>query len=388
MAIDFKKELEQAAHSMILVHEPHLLIKMILRMALQKLNVTHASILLYDKEKNSYILSDSRGCLRSKLPVGMARIDKDDPLVYFFRVHKTNAFLRGGAFVADEARNLIKKRSLEPKFKLLLSHVLYQMQVFDTAVCIPSYFGKNLLAVLLLGKRINGKSFSAAELNFFAAIASNMAMAIRNAQLFQELGKELEKERQLFVRFTISLAATIEAKDNYTHGHTTRVTNLSLSIADKLSQKNKKSITERFFEHLHIASLLHDIGKIGIPEYILNKKGDLTIGERNRIKEHPLIGATILQPVKELDASMLGVKYHHERYDGSGYPEGLKGDQIPLIASIISVADTFDAMTTDRSYRHRLNREEAVREIRRVSGRQLNPDISAAFLELYEEGKV
>jgi HD-GYP domain-containing protein (c-di-GMP phosphodiesterase class II) len=255
-------------------------------------------------------------------------------------------------------------------------------------VSIPSFFGKELLAVLLLGKKKNDSTFSRDELDFFIALSSNMAMAIRNAHLFKELGFELEKKQQLFVRFTISLAATIEAKDRYTHGHTTRVTNLSLGIADKLRQRNKKAVSDRFLEHLHMASLLHDIGKIGLPEYILNKKGDLTIGERNRIKEHPMIGATILQPLKELDLPMLGVKHHHERYDGKGYPDGLKGEQIPLIASIISVADTFDAMTTDRSYRRRLTDQEAISEINRVSGRQLDPHISSAFVELFQEKKI
>jgi len=184
------------------------------------------------------------------------------------------------------------------------------------------------------------------------------------------------------------LAATIEAKDRYTHGHTTRVTNLSLNIAERLRQKNKKTINEKFLEHLHIASLLHDIGKIGVPEFILNKKGDLTVGERNRIKEHPMIGATILQPLRELDVPMLGVKHHHERFDGTGYPDGLKGEQIPLIASIISVADTFDAMTTDRPYRSRLSEGDAIKEIMRVSGRQLDPHIASTFVELSRENKI
>ena len=106
------------------------------------------------------------------------------------------------------------------------------------------------------------------------------------------------------------------------------------------------------------------------------------------MQEHPVVGTTILQPIKELEDAILGVKYHHEKYDGSGYPEGLKGSQIPLIASIISVADTFDAMTTDRPYRHGLSKEEAVREIERVSGRQLDPEITGAFIELFRENKI
>jgi HD-GYP domain-containing protein (c-di-GMP phosphodiesterase class II) len=388
MSINFKKELETAAKNMILVHEPDLLIKMILRMAIQKLHVSHASVLLYSKEKQSYVLTDSRGTLSTRIPVGLARIDKADPLIHLFTAYRDTRLFDTQAIVLDEARKYLKGSVNDQRIRQLLEHVLYQMEVLDTVVSIPSFFGKVLLAVLLLGKKKNDSTFSRDELDFFIALSSNMAMAIRNAHLFKELGFELEKKQQLFVRFTISLAATIEAKDRYTHGHTTRVTNLSLGIADKLRQRNKKAVSDRFLEHLHMASLLHDIGKIGIPEYILNKKGDLTIGERNRIKEHPMIGATILQPLKELDLPMLGVKHHHERYDGKGYPDGLKGEQIPLIASIISVADTFDAMTTDRSYRRRLTDQEAISEINRVSGRQLDPHISSAFVELFQEKKI
>lgn len=188
------------------------------------------------------------------------------------------------------------------------------------------------------------------------------------------------------MRTTIALVAAIEAKDNYTHGHTTRVTSFSLEIARRLARKNKKVINAKFMEDLHIASLLHDVGKIGISERILNKRSGLTVGERNRIREHPVIGATILKPIKELEEPLLGIKYHHERPDGLGYPDGLKGTQIPLIASIISVADSFDAMTTDRPYRPALYRNEAIKEIRQLINLQFNPLVAEAFMELCQEG--
>jgi HD-GYP domain-containing protein (c-di-GMP phosphodiesterase class II) len=160
---------------------------------------------------------------------------------------------------------------------------------------------------------------------------------------------------------------------------------LSLEIAKRVSSKNKVPLNGIFFEHLQIAGLLHDIGKIGIPESILNKNGPLEANEWKKMKEHPIVGSTILQHIGELKDAILGVKYHHENYDGSGYPEGLKGEQIPLIASIIAVADTFDAMTTDRPYRHGLSKQQAIEEIKRVSGKQLNPEIVSIFIELQEE---
>jgi putative nucleotidyltransferase with HDIG domain len=387
MPIDYKKELENIANSMILMHEPDELLRIMLRTVLQKMRVKHASILLFDREKQSYVLTDSRGTLGEKIPVGFARIDKDDPLIIFFRKMHNRLLFSHGAVIADEAKKALHSAKSEAKNNELLTHVLYQMETFDTEVCIPCYFRDELLALLLLGKKNNTHVLSSKELDFLFALASNMAMAIKNAQLFKDLERELEKKHQLFARITIALACAIEAKDNYTHGHTSRVTNLSLNIAEKLKGDNT-DLPDKFFENLHIASLLHDIGKIGVPEYILNKRGDLTIGERNRIKEHPQIGATILHPIKELDDAILGVRHHHERFDGHGYPDGLKGEEIPLIASIISVADTFDAMTTERPYRASLTRDDAVSQITKVSGKQLNPRISELFLELLKEGKI
>lgn len=386
MPIDYKKELEATAKSMILVHDPDILIKMIVRMLVQKIKVNHASILLHNKIKDAYILTISYGCLRSKIPVGLARMDKDDPLIRFFKEGKNKLLFNKEAIVCAEAEKKLRQPNLESNLRQLLKQVLYQMEILETTSCIPSYFRDELLGILLLGSKLNGRKFGQEELDFFIALASNMAMAIRNAELFKELELELDKKHQLFIRITIALAAAIEAKDNYTHGHTTRVTNLSLEIAQNLSQK--KIFDTKLLESLHIASLLHDIGKIGVPEHILNKTGDLTIGERNKIKKHPLIGVSILKPIKELDESILGVKYHHERYDGLGYPDGLKGEQIPLIASIISVADSFDAMTTDRPYRPALYKDDAVKEIKRLAGLQFNPRVTNTFIELCQEGRV
>jgi len=387
MAIDYKKELESAAKGMILVHEPDSLIKMIVRMMVQKVKVNHAGILLHQQDRDTYILTVSRGATGLKIPAGFARMDADNPLIRFFREKIDKQIFNDGAVVYEEAKKLLSK-NIGAQAKQLLKGTLYQMEIFEAVVCIPSYFRDDLLGVLLLGNKKNGRKFAQDELDFFVALASDVAMAIRNALLFRELELEIDRKHRLFIHTTVALAAAIDAKDHYTHGHTARVTNLSLEIARRLAQENKEASNEKFLEHLHIASLLHDIGKIGIPESILNKEGPLNEEERKRMQEHPTVGTTILQPIKELEDAILGVKYHHEKYDGSGYPDGLKGNQIPLIASIISVADTFDAMTTDRPYRRGLSKEEAVKEIERVSGRQLDPEVTKALAELFQEGKI
>ncbi|PIQ90510.1 MAG: hypothetical protein COV71_04615 [Candidatus Omnitrophica bacterium CG11_big_fil_rev_8_21_14_0_20_41_12] len=388
MAIDYKKELENAARNMILVHNPDSLIKMIVRMMVNKTNIAHATFFLFDKQKQGYLLTVSRGSLAKKVPLDLVCIDKDDVLIRFFKEHQSKLIFGREALLYDQAKLALQNVKLKKETAQQMGQVLYQMELLQTHLCIPSYFRDQLLGLLFLGKKNNGRKFVDEELDFFIALNSNASMAIRNAQLFKELESELGHKQQLFVRTTVALAAAIEAKDHYTHGHTSRVTNLSMEIAKKISHQAKNNFEGKFLEDLHIASLLHDIGKIGVPEHILNKRSDLTVGERNRIQDHPMIGVNILKPIKELEGSILGVKYHHERFDGKGYPEGLKGQQIPLIASIISVADSFDAMSTNRPYRLALDKNDVIKEISSLSGRQFCPRVTDTFLELCNEGKI
>lgn len=388
MNIDYKKELESTARNMIFVHDPDLLIKLTVRMMVNKAKIAHASFFLYNKEKQGYLLTVSRGSLHNKIPLDLVSIDKDDVLIRFFKEHKSSFIFAREALLLSEAKQALKTNKLKPEAKQQLAQVLYQMELLDAMVCIPSYFRGELLGLLLLGKKENGKKFIDEELDFLVALNSHVSMAIRNAQLFKELEYELDRKHQLFIRTTIALAAAIEAKDHYTHGHTSRVTNLSMEIARRMGIKAKKNFDSKFLENLHISSLLHDIGKIGVPEHILNKRSSLTVGERNRINEHPMIGVNILKSIKELEGAVLGVKYHHERFDGQGYPEGLKGEQIPLVASIITVADSFDAMSTDRPYRLALNKAKVIKEIVSLGGRQFSPQVTDTFLELCQEGKI
>jgi len=386
MTVNYKKELESAAKSMILVHDPEVLTKMIVRTIIQKVMVSHAGVLLRDKSKNSYILTVSRGPKGTKIPAGFTRMDADNPLIRFFLERRNKLVSNDGSLSYEEGKKLLKQ-NLDPNLSQLLNQALYQMEIFDAMLCVPSFFRKELLGMLLLGKKRDEKKFTTEEVDFFNALASDVAMAIRNAQLFTDLELELDRKYRLFTHTTIALAAAIDAKDHYTHGHTARVTNISLDIARKIASKSAH-LDHNFLENLHISSLLHDIGKIGVPESILNKNGPLTESEKDLIKKHPVIGVTILQPIRELCDAIPGVKYHHEKYDGSGYPDGLIGASIPLIASIISVADTFDAMTTDRPYRKGLSKDEAAKEIIKQRGRQFSPDIVDAFIELFEEGKI
>ncbi len=394
MAIDYKKELETASKTMILVHDPDVLIRMIVRMIVQKVKVSHANILLHDKSKNSYVLTVSRGPRGLKIPAGFTRMDTNNPLIRLFREKKADLLF------GDKAVNYNKGKQFldiiaNQELNQLLKDALYQMEIFETATCIPSYFVDELIGILLLGQKEDGTDFDKDEIDFFTALASDVAMAINNAQTFKQLQQafvdlqnELERNKRLIGSITEAMAAAIDAKDHYTHGHTTRVKDVSHLICMKLLQKKTPGIDSKFLENVHIASVLHDIGKIGVPEAILNKQGPLTAEEFTIIKEHPLIGENILKSIDGLDECISAIKYHHERFDGSGYPEGLKDGEIPLIAAIICVADAYDAMVSDRPYRKGLPKEKALNEIVALAGKQFHPDISAIMHELYQEGKV
>jgi putative nucleotidyltransferase with HDIG domain len=197
-----------------------------------------------------------------------------------------------------------------------------------------------------------------------------------------ELDQKNEQLRQVFLRTIESLALSLEAKDKYTNGHSKRVAYYCEMIAEKIS------LSHREREELKLAGLLHDIGKIGISEKVLNKPGILTQEEYNHIKEHPQLGAKILQPLEGINNIINWIKHHHERYDGRGYPDSLAGESIPLGARIIACADAFDAMTTDRPYRKSMPVNIALGEIKKAAGTQLDPMICKLFCQLNKEGKL
>lgn len=206
-----------------------------------------------------------------------------------------------------------------------------------------------------------------------------MTALLRNIQDEQDIALETEKNNTLTTDMMKALVKTIEAKDPYTNGHSIRVAEYSKLIASKV-------YTDPMALHkIYNIALLHDIGKIGIPDIIINKPGKLTDDEYHTIKEHTLMGEKILSEITSVPELINGAKYHHERYDGKGYPCGIKGDQIPEIAAIIAVADAYDAMTSNRSYRSILPQETVRDEIEKGIGTQFHPKWGKFMLELIDE---
>ncbi len=192
--------------------------------------------------------------------------------------------------------------------------------------------------------------------------------------LEQNKQKMLRDLKELFYTTIKSIAAALDAKDSYTHGHSLRVTLYSLILA-----KYMENIDEKFKEELETAGLLHDIGKIGIAENILCKPGKLSEEEFNIIKTHPEKGKRLLNNIKKLNCVSEWLNSHHERWDGKGYPKGLQGEEIPISSRIIAIADTYDAMTSSRSYRQALSHEVARDEILKSRGTQFDPSLVDIF---------
>lgn len=195
-------------------------------------------------------------------------------------------------------------------------------------------------------------------------------------KMIQMIVKEEEKNKETYIGIMATLAKAIEAKDPYTLGHTERVTNYAVQIAGLMG------LSRTEIEIIHKAAMIHDIGKIGIKLELLNKKETLTDEEREVIKSHPILGINILSPMKMLGDILPIIRYHHERFDGTGYPEKLVGAAIPLGARILTVADSFDAMTSDRPYHLRLSLDEAISELKNKAGTQFDPKVVETLLHI------
>jgi HD-GYP domain-containing protein (c-di-GMP phosphodiesterase class II) len=198
----------------------------------------------------------------------------------------------------------------------------------------------------------------------------------------EDLKRAAEENRALFMGSIQMLAGAVDEKDPYTRGHSDRVTRYSLLIAKEMNQPSS------FMEILQVSAQLHDVGKIGIEDHILKKPGALTEEEFEVMKTHTTKGANILRPVTQLAEMLPGIELHHEALDGRGYPYGLKGDQIPLLARVIAVADTFDALTTNRPYQQAHAPDQALQIIKNLAGKRLDPAAVAALLAVYERGEI
>ncbi len=241
-----------------------------------------------------------------------------------------------------------------------------------SAICAPLLNRTKVLGIIYLDSTDQSNLFTKDDLSLLSAMALKAGIALDNARLYDDL-------RNLFFNTVETLVRAIQARDRYTSGHSSRVSRYCQLIAEKLNLSTQDR------HHLYLTSMLHDIGKIGIPDNLLNRPGQLTDEEMRTVREHASAGASMLKALGQMHPIVPLIRHHHEAYDGSGYPDGLKGDQIPLISRIVAVADAFDAMTSDRPYRKARTKSVAMEELKRCAGTSFDPVVVKAFVECLDE---
>jgi len=253
------------------------------------------------------------------------------------------------------------------------------------AACVPSFNKEKLIGFLILGTKTSGEPYTDQELELLFAISNEAAIVIDNARNLLELKRLRENEKENYFQTILALARTVDEKDVYTRGHLDEVAKYGMIVAEELVSLTNINID---IEELKTALLLHDIGKIGVPDALLHKDSRLTPEEFEIMKQHPEIGARIIEPIAKLKKVGRIIRHHQEKYDGTGYPDGLKGGDIPLEARIIAVVDAYHAMVSDRPYRKALPEDVTLNELKSNKGTQFDPDVVDAFIRAYEKGKI
>jgi len=263
------------------------------------------------------------------------------------------------------------RRSGNPHIKSFLT------QYTKTVLICPLILNSTPYGVIVLGetKEWTDKTFSKEKIALYQIMANQAIVAIVNARNYSNL-------QDMFFSTVTALVSAIDAKSPWTRGHSERVMRYALTVGEHMG------LAQEDMDNLRLGCLLHDIGKIGTAEALLDKPDILTEEEFLIVTQHSVKGEEILKPIKQFKPILPIVRHHHERWDGNGYPDGLKGENIPLLARIVAVADTYDSMTADRPYRPTPGRERAIEEIKEFAGTQFDPTIAHLFVSLVEKGYI
>ena len=329
------------------------LFKIITEVLVQEFAVDRVSLMLMDEVSGTLLIRASHG-----LSSDIAR--------------KARRRLGEGVagLVLKYRKPLIISEGKHPDQEVMNAINLENMPVSSMSVPL---IGKNKLFGVLNVSKFSGSSFTTSDLQIVLILSSQVVTAMENASLYEDL-------RDNYFRTVQALVAAVEAKDPYTRWHSTNVAKYAVAIARDLG------MNPSHLEEIHIAAILHDIGKIGISELIISKPDRLSPEEFDVMKDHPAHGLRILDPIGFSSFITSAIYQHHERYDGKGYPQGLAGDQITLPARILNVADTIDAMVSERPYRGTITCEDVLLELEREAGRQFDPEVALVARRLIDKG--
>lgn len=335
--------------------------------------------------KKDLSLSDVPGRLRLAevmVFVGWIMIIVSQFTDFYYTFDESNHYRRGDGFIVcyviPIAVILIQLSFTIQYFKKMRISVRVSLLLFTVITMVASIvqiftYGLSLTNISMVGMAVVLYILTIIDMNKIVAHAHQLEM--------DSLRQERKGMQKLFEQTISVVVGAIDAKDRYTRGHSVRVANYSKEIA-KLSGKDEKTCNEIYY-----AALLHDVGKIGIPDTIICKDSGLTDEEYEMIRNHPVIGGNLLAAIREYPYLGTGARFHHERYDGKGYPDGLKGNEIPEIARIVAVADTYDAMTSKRSYRDPLPQEVVREEMVKGAGTQFDPEYARVMIDMIDRDK-
>lgn len=310
------------------------------------------SVLLVDKESGSLKIRFSRGL--DKEIIENTKIKFGEPISGWVAEHKQPV--------------LVADIETDPRFGKRNQEKYYT----HSFISVPLVIKDEVIGVVNANNKRSKLPFTEDDFRFIKGIGNEAAIAVENAQLYSSL-------EDTYLRTVMALTSAIDARDHYTKTHSEHVTEFAIAIAREMG------LSEKEVEEIKQACQLHDLGKIGVHDFILTKPGKLSPEEWDEIKLHSLKSAEILRPLLFLNGVIELVEQHHERYDGRGYPFGIKGENIRLGARIMAVADSFDAMITERPYRKAFTKEEAIEELKKCSGTQFDPKAVEAFLKVLEK---
>ncbi|MEW6571073.1 MAG: HD domain-containing phosphohydrolase [Nitrospirota bacterium] len=332
--------------------DPKRLLRLIVETAVKETRADKSWVALSDEEKGELDLKEHHG-LSSELIRDFHEVYKKTFTELVFKEKKPLVITPGKKLPPEIESIRIKEDS-------------------SFSVYVPLRVRGSILGLLSIFRKSSEHPFTTSEVEFVSVLGGLAAAAIENARLYEKLEKS-------YLSTIVTLSGVVEARDLYTDKHMKDIAEYSVGIARKLG------LADTEIDNIRKAALLHDLGKVSVPDSILMKAGKLSEEEMDIIKKHPANGAKMIGPVEPLRQAREIIRHHQEYYDGSGYPDGLKGDDIPLGARIIAVADAFGAMTTDRPYRKALSIKEAINELKKCAGTQFDPDIVRIFISLLVE---
>jgi putative nucleotidyltransferase with HDIG domain len=333
--------------------------------------VMDSLIALVHAERGFLVLREEDGELRVQTARGITHVDLEDEAFAFSRTIVQQVVSSGEPVLTTNAQE-------DPRFGTEASVVSLQLR---SILCVPMKLKDEIIGVMFVDNRAHTGIFKESDLALLSAFADQAAIAINNAQLFEELQAANRNLEAAYDELETAYEATLQGwvraldlRDKETRGHTQRVTALTQKLARSMGFDEKQMV------HLKRGALLHDIGKMGIPDGILLKPGDLTPKERELMQQHPSLAHEMLSPIDFLKPAIDIPYCHHEKWDGSGYPRGLRADQIPLAARIFSVVDVWDALTSERPYRGPMDSAEVREHIQKGAGSHFDPQVVEVFL--------